>query len=311
MPEVLVGEDHTVSERLEVREVSRGIEDHSPAEGSVSSETGASEDRAVQLVRLYIAFVNEMKATRPEILRGVRVWQLLRCLPWAWLRGQLDDLHLLSQETANLDQFWSHSWQGAGWAKLTNILYLHSCLPASIAGTLSAGVAFGLVSAGLLGALQTWCMLFAFVAFCITLLLWRPRKLVFLDIACIHQTDEERKGEAILSMGAFLKQSNSMLILWDPTWVTRLRPGCSCQLLPPDSIFALNGKSYVPRSEIAQTRRQTGPTNLELAVSPAPVNQGGASSKLLPFYTAIGPMARQVSSLFLLYWGQRFWEVRC
>ena len=171
------------------------IDDHRRTPSECSPASGADGDKAAQLLQLYIAFVNKMEATRPEILRGVRVWKLLRRLPWAWLRGQLNELHSLSQEAATLDQFWSHSWQGAWWAKFTNILYLHSCLPASVAGTVSASVAFGLISAGLLGALRTWCMLFGFVAFCITLLLWCPRKLVFLDIVCIHQTDEERKGD--------------------------------------------------------------------------------------------------------------------
>ncbi|CAE7247022.1 unnamed protein product [Symbiodinium sp. CCMP2456] len=226
LPAVLVGVENQIpSEFLEVGEVSPDVEDrglYSPTTCSMGSRQDEDHDKAGQLMQLYIAFVHEMRATRPEILRGVRVWQLMRYLPWAWLRGQLENLHVLSQETANLDQFWSHSWRGAGWAKFTNILYLHSCMPASIAGTLSAVLAFCLVAAGLLGALQTYCMLFGCVAFCITLLLWRPQKLVFLDIACIHQTDEEQKGEAIMSMGAFLKQSKSMLVLWDPTWVTRL-----------------------------------------------------------------------------------------
>ena len=95
-------------------------------------------------------------------------------------------------------------------------------MPASIAGALSGSIACGLVSAGFLGARQGWCVLFGFVTFCTCLLLRRPQKLVFLDIACIHQTDESRKEEAIISMGAFLNQSASRLVLWDPTWVTRL-----------------------------------------------------------------------------------------
>jgi len=209
-------------EAIEYPEVELGIQDRFPSEVSESPGKDADDDKAGQLVQLYIAFVNQMVVTRPEILRGVRVWQLLRYLPSAWLRDDLDSLHSFSQQTTQFDQFWSHSWKGQRWSKYINILYLHNCLPASIAGSLSAGVACGLVSAGLLGARQRWCLLFGLVAFCITLLLWRPRKLVFLDIACIHQTDEGRKGEAIMSMGAFLKQSSSMLVLWDPTWVTRL-----------------------------------------------------------------------------------------
>ena len=192
-------------EAIEYPEVELGIQDRFPSEVSETPHKDADEDKAGQLVQLYIAFVNQMMATRPEILRGVRVWQLLRYLPSAWLRDDVDSLHSFSQQTTQFDQFWSHSWKGQRWSKYINILYLHNCLSASIAGSLSAGVACGLVSAGLLAARQRWCLQFGLVAFCITLLLWRPRKLVFLDIACIHQTDDGRKGEAIMSMGAFLK----------------------------------------------------------------------------------------------------------
>ncbi|CAE7655663.1 unnamed protein product [Symbiodinium sp. CCMP2456] len=251
-------------------EATSGVDDDIPSEFSGASDEDARDDRAGrQLVQFYIAFINQMEATRPEILRGVPVWKLLRYLPSAWLREKLDDLHGLSQQAMQFDQFWSHSWRGSAWTKYTNMLYLHNCMPASIAGTLSASVACGLVSAGFLGARQGWCILFGLVAFCTALLLWRPRKLVFLDIACIHQTDEDRKGEAIISMGAFLKQSTSMLVLWDPTWVTRLwctfevaaflhsrSPGCKVdlQIIPPllgpallgcEMLFCVLGVVYV------------------------------------------------------------------
>ena len=162
-------------------ELALGIQDRIPSEVSEFPDQKTDEDKAVRLVQLYIKFINQMIATRPEILRGVRVWQLLRYLPSAWLRDDLDSLHSFSQQTTQFDQFWSHSWKGQRWSKYINILYLHNCLPASIAGSLSAGVACGLVSAGLLSARQRWCLQFGLVAFCITLLLWRPRKLVFLD----------------------------------------------------------------------------------------------------------------------------------
>ncbi|CAE7222628.1 unnamed protein product [Symbiodinium sp. CCMP2456] len=229
-------------------EVWFGTDDPIPPEFPEGSEEDEGDDGVVELMQQGVAFINQMKATRPEILRGVRVWKLLHFLPPTWLRGNLTDLYGLSQQTTHLDQFWSHSWQGSQWTKYVNMLYLHNCMPASIAGALSTGVACGLVSAGFLGARQGWCLLFGFVAFWIALLFWRPRKLVFFDIACIHQTDELRKEEGIISMGAFLNQSTSMLILWDPTWVTRLwcifevaaflhsrSPGCKAnlQIIPP------------------------------------------------------------------------------
>ncbi|CAE7192480.1 unnamed protein product [Symbiodinium sp. CCMP2456] len=200
------------------------MEDPIPLEfpGSEASEEGPDTDSIGQLVHGCLAFIEQMQAIRPETLRGVRVWKLLCYLPSAWLRGNLKDLHGWSQQTAQFDQFCSHSWQGSRWTKYGNMLYLHNCMPASIAGTLSSSIACGLVSAGYLGVHERWCLPFGIVAFCITLLLWHPQKLVFLDIVCIHQSDQRRKGQALLSMGAFLKQSKSMLVLWDPTWVTRL-----------------------------------------------------------------------------------------
>ncbi|CAE7488407.1 unnamed protein product [Symbiodinium necroappetens] len=227
-------------------EVSFGLQDPIPSEFANASEEDVNNG-GENLAPFYIAFVNQMEATRPEILRGVRVGQLLRYLPSTWLHGgDLETLHSLSQQTENFDQFWSHSWRGARWSKYINVLYLHNCVPATIAGSLCASAACGLVSAGLLDG--RWCLLSGLVAFCIVLLLWHPRKLVFIDIACIPQSDQDRKGEAIMSMGAFLKQSTSMLVLWDPSWVTRLwcifeiaaflhsrSPGCKAdlQIIPP------------------------------------------------------------------------------
>lgn len=39
---------------------------------------------------------------------------------------------------------------------------------------------------------------------------------------CIHQTDLEKKKRGIDGLGGFLKRSDKMLVLWDPTYFTRL-----------------------------------------------------------------------------------------
>ena len=44
--------------------------------------------------------------------------------------------------------------------------------------------------------------------------------MVFLDRACVMQSDEALKAEAVVSMGGILKSSKSMLVLWDRTYVT-------------------------------------------------------------------------------------------
>ncbi|CAE7639112.1 unnamed protein product [Symbiodinium sp. CCMP2592] len=199
--------------------VPRGVEDPVPTEHPKALLEVAERD---EFANLWVNFASKMQASRPGILHGVRASQVLHHLPWAWLRRDLNSLYALSQETAKFDQFWSHSWKGALWAKYINLLYLQTCLAANIAGTLSASLALGLVSAEFLGARRGFCLVFGFLSFCFAPWLWRSRRIVFLDIFCIHQKDQQLKAEAIMSMGAFLKQSDSMLVLWDPSWVARL-----------------------------------------------------------------------------------------
>ena len=55
-----------------------------------------------------------------------------------------------------------------------------------------------------------------------TLFLWRSHRLVFLDQVCINQTDQRLKGQALASIGAFLKYSDSFVLVWDTTYVHRL-----------------------------------------------------------------------------------------
>ncbi|CAE7236044.1 unnamed protein product, partial [Symbiodinium microadriaticum] len=56
-------------------------------------------------------------------------------------------------------------------------------------------------------------------AYYLTLLLFPRRRMVFLDRACVMQSDEALKAEAVVSMGGILKSSKSMLVLWDRTYV--------------------------------------------------------------------------------------------
>ena len=65
-------------------------------------------------------------------------------------------------------------------------------------------------------------MLVAPVVYCAILLFWRPQQRIFLDVMCINQKDAEQKFLGLLSMGAFLKYSDSLLVLWDPTYTHRL-----------------------------------------------------------------------------------------
>lgn len=42
-----------------------------------------------------------------------------------------------------------------------------------------------------------------------------------MDMACIHQGDPDLKSEGVLNIGAFLKNSKKLLVLWDSTYSSR------------------------------------------------------------------------------------------
>ena len=67
-----------------------------------------------------------------------------------------------------------------------------------------------------------WSLWAGFLVTSLAMILWRPQSRVFLDRICISQTDVALKTQAIFSLAGLLKKSDSMLILWDPSWTERL-----------------------------------------------------------------------------------------
>lgn len=177
-----------------------------------------------------IQFLVSMQATKPEILRGIMVHRFLQHAPLIWARRTgLDTLHGLSEVTTTLDEFWSHSWQVKAYLKYINILHRHNSFSAFVVGTLCAFAAWALCVAGILPDGPAWVMTSRFwstpaglVGYYLTLFMWRRQKKAFLDIACINQTDDLIKAEGLVSMGAFLKRSETLFVLWDVTYVSRL-----------------------------------------------------------------------------------------
>ena len=182
-----------------------------------------------------IQFLVSMQATKPEILRGIMVHRFLQHAPLIWARRTgLDTLHGLSEVTTTLDEFWSHSWQVKAYLKYINILHRHNSFSAFVVGTLCAFAAWALCVAGILPDGPAWEMTSRFwstpaglVGYYLTLFMWRRRKKAFLDIACINQTDDLIKAEGLVSMGAFLKRSETLFVLWDVTYVSRRDAACS------------------------------------------------------------------------------------
>ena len=67
-----------------------------------------------------------------------------------------------------------------------------------------------------------WCLVAGLVVFLLVLLLARPRKMVFVDKVCLNEGDGQMKQEGMLNMGACLKHSKSLLVLWEKSYAQQL-----------------------------------------------------------------------------------------
>ena len=134
-----------------------------------------------------------------------------------------------------IDEFLSHSWHGNQlWKAMLLILVkngLHACIFGTLAALLMATLVLfhhvpdlpklTILESDAEEPTSIWCLTTGMLVAIATLLLWRPKQHVFLDSICIDQSSAFTKAEGVLNMGAFLKRSNSMLVLWDSSYVER------------------------------------------------------------------------------------------
>ncbi|CAE7600090.1 Rai14 [Symbiodinium sp. CCMP2592] len=190
---------------------------------SLSEEGEESPGQGESLVESIAEIISKMEPTRTEAVRATRVHNALRCLARP-LRYRGDFYHL-SQSTSRLDAFWSHSWHGSVSGKVATLFFLHNARAATTAGTGAAVVACLAFGLGVLpdrDGDSWWCLSFGCIAYSLTMLLWRPRELVFVDRVCISQVDPKLQAEGTFSLGAILKRTDTLLVLWDPSWARRL-----------------------------------------------------------------------------------------
>ncbi|CAE6973405.1 unnamed protein product [Symbiodinium sp. CCMP2592] len=176
-----------------------------------------------------------MKPVSATVLRATRACDALEGFGSA-LRGS-KALHHRSYETHTISMFWSHSWHGKAWRKwITLLLFYNGWAATAIAciGSTVASVLFALEVLPVLGPdnfteyvsqdmwQSFWAALVGMILYLSVLVFWRPSGSIFLDMICIDQVNKRNKGQALLSMGAFLKSSESMLVLWDATYSDRL-----------------------------------------------------------------------------------------
>ncbi|CAE7030157.1 cpr6 [Symbiodinium natans] len=206
------------------------------ADASPQAEREAA--RCVQDAKAHaqdIAFcMMQMEVTQPQILRAVPAFRVLQYFGRVLRHG--GDFYHLSRPASTIDEFCSHSWHGSAWMKISLLLLMKNGVAAFVAGTLCALVMMCLfcldmlpgyfrqpfLGTGVAYKYGPWSLLTGVLVSCLFLLLWRPKQSMFLDRICINQVDQILKAEGVLNIGAILKHSNSMLVLWDTTFASRL-----------------------------------------------------------------------------------------
>eukprot|EP00927_Polykrikos_kofoidii_P061790 TRINITY_DN5661_c0_g1_i1.p1 TRINITY_DN5661_c0_g1~~TRINITY_DN5661_c0_g1_i1.p1 ORF type:complete len:546 (+),score=46.39 TRINITY_DN5661_c0_g1_i1:107-1744(+) len=146
------------------------------------------------------------------------------------------DFHAWSRAVTSIREFWSHSWGASARLKVVVLLLEYSGHAAAAIGTIAASVGGALFAVGVLPPMVTksgllndvnlelsiWCLLTGLLFFVTTLLFWHSGRHVFLDKICISQVHEQKKIDGIRGIGAFLKASDRLLVLFDSTYVSRM-----------------------------------------------------------------------------------------
>ncbi|CAE8618132.1 unnamed protein product [Polarella glacialis] len=215
----------------------------------------------------------------------------------------------LSFPTDKYGVFLSHSWRASRWAKYAALLYYTSLVPAVCAGLAAGVLAFALQVNGALppfGLSQSsynvhesvpssfWCLVMGGCT-CFTILVMWARLLdlagstiksnqvaYFLDCLCINQSDAELKQAGIDSIGTYLRNSDSMLVLWSPEYFTRL--WCCFELAVFLEKSTNAGLKSLLQNSYAEMRHASVGDMLDLRRSSAPTeikNEGPVPARIV------------------------------
>eukprot|EP00929_Paragymnodinium_shiwhaense_P041171 TRINITY_DN21397_c0_g2_i1.p1 TRINITY_DN21397_c0_g2~~TRINITY_DN21397_c0_g2_i1.p1 ORF type:complete len:672 (-),score=58.23 TRINITY_DN21397_c0_g2_i1:100-2115(-) len=160
---------------------------------------------------------------------------------WKGIAGGPGDF-LLSKGTGRIDDFVSHDWRTPRMVKYVTLCYTYNRNPALLGSTFFAGLCvFAKLAMGAAGYIdpmsEDGVQLESFVCFVVLgpvafgalLFHWHwiqgllgYATILFVDKLCICQHDEDMKSQGILGLAAFLKHSQRILVLWSPTYFSRL-----------------------------------------------------------------------------------------
>eukprot|EP00929_Paragymnodinium_shiwhaense_P076166 TRINITY_DN39104_c0_g1_i2.p1 TRINITY_DN39104_c0_g1~~TRINITY_DN39104_c0_g1_i2.p1 ORF type:complete len:587 (-),score=38.88 TRINITY_DN39104_c0_g1_i2:364-2124(-) len=180
-----------------------------------------------------------------ELLRGVFLSEVLSGFGrhWRSIKTKPND-YALSHKVLMISDFISHNWSTPWSAKMVTLLFIYNQRAACCFGCL--GAVLGCISQELFPWAPRYRMtaysggpdveyaeasiICGFVFYAVVLCFWQrlrmalrlPAAFVFLDKLCIDQNNEANKTEGILGLGAFLKSSERLVVLWTPHYFRRL-----------------------------------------------------------------------------------------
>jgi len=225
------------------RVVTETVSDVEPVK-SYDSEHGREDDTVIappkEVVAKVLSNIVSQELADPNLLRATPARVVLRNFGRI-LRGSAmdpDKLYQLSYTVTSIDEFWSHSWHGRVSSKVWLLLMLKNGLAACIGSTAVALLATWLSIMEFLPGWykevriqvegdrgefrhSPWALILGSATGLLILLLWQPRGGVFVDRVCIHQGDERQKFLGVIHMGAFLKRSRKLVVVWDPSYLSR------------------------------------------------------------------------------------------
>eukprot|EP00928_Gymnodinium_smaydae_P003632 TRINITY_DN11291_c0_g4_i2.p1 TRINITY_DN11291_c0_g4~~TRINITY_DN11291_c0_g4_i2.p1 ORF type:complete len:527 (+),score=47.93 TRINITY_DN11291_c0_g4_i2:44-1582(+) len=153
-----------------------------------------------------------------------------------------EDTFVFSKRVDLIHHFLSHSWRDSGKLKWLSLIVYANFFSAMMMGHLLAAIVFAIVffcpdvypfpgvdTTGNMaidryryGPFAMVCMVVFLGSIFLVHLITRKSPDLFLDKLCIHQTDPDRKVAGIRGLGAFLKRSENMLVLWGDDYFDRL-----------------------------------------------------------------------------------------
>ncbi|CAK9050779.1 Uncharacterized protein SCF082_LOCUS27954 [Durusdinium trenchii] len=198
------------------------------------SQSDESDDVKIDAVEILGDWLSQMELTDEKYLRAAPAFRVVECGGRILKqKSRADFAH--STAVKQINKFISHSWQASARSKYMALLVFYNGKAAVVMGFLVAAATMiffmfdflpGFMSYAEGGPerkyLGPWCISLGTLMFLLILLFRRPRDLIFLDRLCINQYDEREKSLGVLSLGACLKHSKKIMILWDETFCHRL-----------------------------------------------------------------------------------------